>query len=116
MEKLSFKELTKKLDFFSVENNMEKTIEDIREECRQFICESGFECAEENYNPLVYVSELIDDVHPDWDTDNFEWYRINYQPLEFLCEDMNGDIHLSELNIEFYGDYDKGIGIFNVTD
>jgi len=117
MGKLSFKELIEKLKFFSVENNMEKTIEEIRDECRQFIINSGFECAEENFEPDVYVSELIDDVHPDWNTENFEWSIINYQPLEFLCIDQwTDDLCFAEMNIHFYGDFANGIGIFNVTD
>ena len=117
MEKLSFKELTSKLDFFYVENNMEKTIKDIREECRKFIRESGFECADERFSPFDYVPELIEETHPDWNTDNFKWYSINYQPLEFLCKDQYDDeLYFAELNIWFYGDNNKDIGIFVVTD
>lgn len=116
MEKLSFKELTNKLDFFYVENNMEKTIEEIKEECRKFIRENGFECADENSNSDSDVLELIEETHPDWNTDNFEWYCINYQPFEFLCKDECDELYFAELNIKFYGDYDKGIGVFNVTD
>lgn len=117
MKQLTFKELVDELPYFSVENNMEKTIDDIREECREFIRNSGFECMDESFDPETDADEYLAGEHPDWNTENFEWSRINYQPLEFLCEDYySGDINFFELNIDFYGDYDKGIGIFNVTD
>lgn len=117
MEKISFKEIIEKLDYFSVENNTKKTIEDIREECREYIRDNGFECMDECFDPETDTAEYLAGEHPDWDTESFVWSRINYQPLTFLCEDKwSGDLHFAEMNIDFYGDLDNGIGIFNVAD
>ena len=117
MEKISFKEIIEKLDYFSVENNTKKTIEDIREECREYIRDNGFECMDECFDPETDTAEYLAGEHPDWDTESFVWSRINYQPLTFLCEDKwSGDLHFAEMNIDFYGDLDMGIGIFNVAD
>lgn len=117
MGKITFKELAEMLPYFSVENRQEKTIGEIREEFRKFIEESGFDVVEENWDADAYVSDYIDEMHPEWNTENFEWSRINYQPIEFLCMDeYNGDVCFADVNIDFYGDFEKGIGVFNVTD
>jgi len=117
MKKKSFKELTIELQFFGVDNSKEKTIEDIREECRKYIRDCGYECADENYDADASVSELIKEMHPSRNTERFDWTRINYQPLEFLCEDpYSGDLMFAEMNIDFYGDYKRGRGVFNITD
>ena len=117
MGKISFKELVDKLEYFSVEDNTKKTIEAIREECREYIRYNGFECMDECLDPETDTAEYLAGEHPDWDMDCFLWSRINYQPLQFLCEDKwSGDLHFAELNIDFFGDYGSGVGIFNVTE
>lgn len=113
-KELSFNELCKELDYFSVENNENKTIESIADECRIFITKSGHNCLDDYYSDDE-VDEWIEENHPEWNTEGFEWTSVNYQPLEFLCEDKyTGDIGFREINITFYGDWDNGVGVFYV--
>ena len=114
---LTFNELIGKLQYFSVESNMEKTISDIAEECREFIRKSGFGCLDENTDNEEEAEAWIKENHPEWEkNEHYAWGTILYQPLEFLCESYwNGDVYFAELNIFFYGDYDRGEGVFCVS-
>jgi hypothetical protein len=54
-------------------------------------------------------------MHPELDDDKLDWSVVTYQPIQFMCkEDYSDDLCFGEVNISFYGDYDSGIGIFNV--
>ena len=116
-EKLSFEELTSSLQYFSPDDPMDKTIDQIAEEFREFIRQSGFECLDEVIiDEDSDATEYIDEHHPDWDTDKFEWYSVTYQDREFLCSDeCYPDPIYKEMHISFYGDWDNHVGVFCVT-
>lgn len=94
---MEFKELIKKLQYFSVDNQTEKTIDEIRQECRDYIGKNGFACCDDNCEPDGSSS------------------LVTYQPIQFMCkEDYSDDLCFAEVNISFYGDFNSGVGIFNV--
>lgn len=112
---MEFKELISKLQYFSVDNQTEKTIDEIRQECRDYIGNNGFACCDDNCEPDIYVSDWVTDMHPELDDNKLDWSVVTYQPIQFMCkEDYSDDLCFGEVNISFYGDYDSGIGIFNV--
>lgn len=116
MEKKSFKDFVDDLQYFYTENHQKMTIAEIAEKCREYIRENGFNCIEDVFNEDEGVAEWIEENHSDWNTDNFEWCSVLYNNLEFLCLDsLYGEPTFAEISISFYGDYDKGIGVFSVT-
>lgn len=114
VEQLAFSELCDKLQYFSVINNQQKTIGEIADECREYIRKRGHECLDEGWDEDSEAEEWMQEHHPE-----IEWVEstaVLYQPLEFLCLDQyNDESHFAELRISFYGDYDKGVGVFSVT-
>ena len=114
-EPMTFEKLCENLQYFSVDNSQQMTISEIADECRQYIRKAGFECTDENCDFHDAAEEWVEENHPEWDVSGFGWSAVLYQSLEFLCKsEYSDDLHFDEINISFYGDYDKGIGVFNV--
>jgi len=115
-EPLTFKELCDKLQYFSVNNNQQKTIGEICDECREYIRKAGHDCLDDGFDSDADAKEWMQEHHPDLATDDIEETTVTYGPLEFLCEDeYSGDVYFAEMHITFYGDFDNGVGVFSVT-
>lgn len=117
-KQLSFDELVQTLQCWAPRKPaMNMTIEAVRDECRQFIRDSGWECLDDNFDEDREAADYIEEHHPDWDTSGFSWSSVNYSTLDFYCkDDIYGDLTRAEMNVTFYGDWEKQIGVFNVTD
>lgn len=112
MEKKDFSKLNEELQYFTVENPTEKTIEEVADEIREFIKESGWDVLEEDWNVDKYAEEWIDENHPEIDANGY-WVC----DLDFLCENeyfCEHDVDWKTITIGFHGDWDKQIGIFSV--
>lgn len=117
-EELSFDELISKLEYWQPDGmiiNME--IGDIQEKFREFIRGSGFECLDEtSLDADSEMADYIEENHPNWDTSGFEWSSVCCE-RDFLCtHPCYPDPIYREMHISFYGDWNKQIGVFNVTD
>ena len=115
MEKKEFKKFYDELEYFYVSGHKKMTIEEIAEKCREHIRKNGFNCLDDNWNEDGEAEDWIKKNHPEWDTEGFEWYAVLYNALEFLCVDDCDEPCFREIEISFYGNYDKEIGVFNVT-
>lgn len=114
-EPMTFKELVDKLDYFSVDDNQTKTIFEICDECREYIRKHGHSCLDEFIDEDSEAKEWFEEHHPEMDTVDFDWSSVLSNPIEFLCrEECTGDVAIAELHVDFYGDWGKGIGVFNV--
>lgn len=113
---MSFRELCDKLCYFSVVACQHKTIGEIAEECRAFIRKSGHQCLDEGFDQDADAKEWAAENYPEWDNGEIEQSAVLYQPLEFLCKgEYDGEPCFGQLDVSFYGDYDKGVGVFSVS-
>ena len=113
---MSFRELCDKLCYFSVVACQHKTIGEIADECRAFIRKSGHQCLDEGFDQDADAKEWAAENYPEWDNGEIEQSDVLYQPLEFLCKgEYDGEPCFGQLDVSFYGDYDKGVGVFSVS-
>lgn len=113
---MTFSELCDELQYFSVDDSQQKTIGEIADECRGFIRKAGHACLDDGWDSDADAKDWMEEHHPELASDDIGQTAVTYHDLEFLCEDeYSGDPYFAELHITFYGDYDKGVGVFSVT-
>ena len=113
----SFKQLTDSLQFWApAAPSTDLTYDELRNECRDYIRDSGFECLDGVLDEDTEAADYISEHHPDWDTSGFRWHSVLNHALDFYCADGCGDLCDCEVRISFYGDWEKQTGVFNVTD
>lgn len=104
MEKKSFDVLINELEYVSIEGTTEKSPDEVAEEIREAIRESGWECLDEYEEPDE--EEGCEESH--------------VADLDFLCSNgdferiTNHDVDWTTFTISFYGKWGED-GVFMVT-
>lgn len=110
MEKKDFNELYDELQYFSVENPMEKTADKVASEIAKFIEERGWPCVDDEYMERFWFF----DNEPDFPEDKIEEGAVC--ELDFLCANeycVEHDADWVTFNIVFIGEWGK-TGFFSV--
>ena len=111
---MEFNEFYESLEYVDIEGSNEMRITEIADKIREHIRENGFNCLDENYDEEEEAKAWIEENHPEWNTSDWEWGGVLFKDREFLCLDDCDEPYFGEIGISFYGDYEKGIGVFNV--
>lgn len=110
VNQMTFDQLYDELQYFGIEDTIDKYPEVVADEIRDYIRDAGWDCLDEYDTEEEWLEE-----HPEYDENDCKTFTI--ADLEFLCENKypcGHDVDWHEFNISFYGKWGE-FGTFIVS-